>query len=272
MMLIDDGLVNLDTTVNEVLPELNIVMDYKITIRNLLEMRSGLGKYLGNEDFAKFLIYDPEHVFTPEELVAYFNYKVSEPGTDFLYNNGNFVLLGLMIEKLTSMAYDQAVDTYILNPLHLTSTYLPINLNMPDSFAYGYEYDYDANISINKTYYLNPTMAWSAGGFISNADDLLIWAKAYTDGDLISDSLYEEQFTFRDAENNIGIDAYGLGLMKYGYLVGHDGFIPPYGSWLATYKGYKFVLLMNGTGQVAIPALVASYVLTDIIDMVDSQL
>ena len=272
LMLIDDGYITLNTTLNEVLPELEIVMGDQITVENLLQMRSGLRKYLADEAFSNFLIYDPERIWEPEELIRFSNYKIGEPNQEFLYNNGNFILLGLMIEKLTDMAYDEVVKKYILSPLNMNNTYLPINLNIPDLFAYGYEYNYESSMYINKTYYLNPTIAWSAGGFISNADDLITWAKVYTNGELISPDLHEKQMTFKVAENNIGIDEYGLGMMKYEGLIGHDGFIPPYGSWIATYKGYKLVLLINGTGIVDIPPLVASYMLTDIVDSIDDRL
>lgn len=272
LILIDEGLLSLETTLNEVVPELEIIMGDQITIENLLEMRSGLEKYLANEDFGGFYIYDPGRIWTPEELVYYTNNKVSEPNSTFLYNNGNFIILGLIVEKLTGMEYESAANKYIFKPLNMENTYLPSDLNVPEYFAYGYEYDATSDLNINITYNFHPSLAWSAGGMISNADDLLIWANAYTEGLLISDELHQKQFTLQTAENNIGIDSYGFGAMKYGNLIGHDGFIPPYGSWVATYKNYKFVFLLNGTGDVAIPALVASYVLNDIIDAVDDEL
>ncbi len=276
-MLIDNGKLKLDTTLDKLLPNLKIVMSKKITVKNLLEMRSGLGKYLSNKNFTKFLMYDPEHVWTPKEIAEYSNYKASGkegiPGGDFLYNNGNYILLGLIIEKLTNMSYKNAINKYILKPLSMKHTYLPVNLNIPNAFAYGYEYNNDFNRTVDKTYYLNPSIAWSAGGFISNVDDLLTWVKVYTDGDLISNNLYKKQFTLIPIKDKSKIiNGYGLGIMKYKFLIGHDGYIPPYGSWIATYKGYKFVLLVNGTKKVKMPAIIASHMLIDIINTVNSKI
>jgi len=159
---------------------------------------------------------------------------------------------------------------------------------MPTPYAYGYNYDkvydYEGNSSymlLNNTFYLNPPMAWSAGGMISTLDDLLIWARAYNDGLLLSDELHTKQFTQQAVTDNVGIHSYGLGTMSYSKtydgtkieIFGHDGYLPPYGSWVAKYGNTDIVLLMNGTGDLgseqanAYAPLVASYVLTDMINM-----
>lgn len=275
LMLVDGGLISLDTTVNEVVPELNVLMGDFITIRDLLDMRSGLQTYVANEDFGTYIAFDPGRIWLPEELVYYTNIVLSEPNVTFLYNNGNYIILGLIIEKLTSESYTKALEHYILNPLGLRNTLMPDNGNMPEPFANGYQYNVEANLTANFTYYLNPSIAWSAGGLISNVDDLLIWSNAYIKGSLLSEVSHQEQFTLLPvtSEENPVIQKYGLGVMQDGILIGHDGFIPPYGSWVATYKNYDFVLLLNGTRQSSVESVfAATTVLEDVINAVDSQL
>jgi len=295
LMLVDAGKLSFDTTINSVVPELGIVMGDIITVKNLLEMRSGLSKYLANLDFYNtYILGDSGHVFSnPEDVIAYSNIAYSMPGAEFLYNNANYMILGLIIEKITNMSYVDALSQYILQPLNLEHTFLADDLNMPVPFAYGYNYDkvYDlygnsSYMLLNNTFYLNPTMAWSAGGMISNLDDLLIWSEAYNNGYLLSDELYAKQFFQYPVTNNVGIHSYGLGTMTYSKtydetkieISGHDGYLPPYGAWIAKYGTSDIVLLMNGTGDLgseeanAYAPLVASYVLTDFLDLVKDQL
>jgi len=295
LMLVDQGKLSLDDTINSLVPELGMVMGDIITVENLLEMRSGLAKYLANLDFYNtYVLGDSGYVFSnPADVIAYSNSKYSDPDTEFLYNNGNYMILGMMIEKVTGMSYPEALSQHILQPLNLHHTYLATDLNMPVPFAYGYNYDkvydLDGNPSymlLNNTFYLNPLMAWSAGGMISNINDLLIWSQAYTNGYLLSDELHAKQFAQQPVADNAGIHSYGLGSMTYSQtydgtkieILGHDGYLPPYGSWVARYGNTDMVLLMNGTGDLgseqanAYAPLVASYVLTDIINMVKDQL
>lgn len=295
LILVDAGKLSLDTTVNSVVPELDIVNGDIITVENLLEMRSGLSKYLADPDFYNtYILGDSGYVFSnPEDVIAYSNIEYSMPGAEFLYNNANYMILGLIIEKITGMYYVDSLSQYILQPLNLEHTFLPDNLNMPEPFAYGYNYDkvydLDGNLSymlLNNTFYLNPSMAWSAGGMISNADDLLIWAEAYNNGYLLSDELHAKQFFQKPVTDNVGIYNYGLGTMTYSKsydqtmieIIGHDGYLPPYGSWVAKYGNSDIVLLMNGTNDLgseeanAYAPLVASYVLTDFINMLKEEL
>lgn len=256
LMLIDEKKLSFDDTVDALVPELKIVTGDRITVKNLLAMRSGLQKYLGDEAFMPFFKNDPGRVWTPEDIVAFSNKSASAPGTTFLYNNGNYVLLGLIIEKVTGMTFKDALEHYILNPLDLSQTAMQHTLNMPLPFAHGYQYGTNINgdpvdLVINATYYINPTTAWSSGAMTSTLDDLASWAKVYFGGELISEALHKQQFCLipvTSLENPL-IDAYGFGAMRDGVLIGHDGFLPPYGSFLSTYKDYDFIILLNGAGK-----------------------
>ncbi len=272
LKLVDQGKIKLETTVNALLPELKIVMGDVITVRNLLEMRSGLAKYLGDPSFMPFLQNDPGRIWTPEEIVEYCNQKVSDPGTTFLYTNGNYYLLGLIIEKMTGKTYTEALQEHIFGPLGLTNTSVPETLNLPEPYAAGYQYGtglslQKVHMTVNKTYYINPRTAWASGAVVSTAPDLLTWSKAYFDGALISEEMHREQFSLLPVTHgeNPFIDAYGLGALRNGILTGHEGEIPPYGGWLAMYKDYEFVLLYNGTTKGAEAPDTASALLKQVI-------
>ncbi len=141
MQLVEQGKLNLDDTLDQYIPEYNYAG--KITIHQLLNMTSGVPDYLAcgilgfsTEDFENLDLSDiifledtlSDIATTPlakEVLVE----KISdfplnfEPGTQFEYSNTNYYFLGMIIEQLSGMAYDEYIRQNILNPLGLTDLY-----------------------------------------------------------------------------------------------------------------------------------------------------
>lgn len=93
----------------------------KITIQHLLEMRSGLGDYIGNPAFQKiqqtdFKLSDQLDIIKTEPLLF-------EPGTDRRYSNSGYVVLGAVIEKVTGKSYEENLRIRIVEPLGLKNIY-----------------------------------------------------------------------------------------------------------------------------------------------------
>jgi len=107
LQLVDEGLLRLNGTIEETLPDIDVVKGDEITIRQLLEMRSGLGDYSKNETWDELATSDPLRVWSPSELIGYSNWTQFEPGERFDYNNANYILLGMIIEKVTGRTYQE---------------------------------------------------------------------------------------------------------------------------------------------------------------------
>ena len=111
-----------------------------ITIAQLLGMRSGLPNYTYDPAFVK----QPQKVWKPEELLALSFAKPVDfaPGAQFEYSNANYIVLGLIIEKLTGMSAPDAFQKRIFEPLGLKHTSLPAltDNKIPDPHAHGYMY------------------------------------------------------------------------------------------------------------------------------------
>jgi len=82
LQLVDEGRIILDDPIGKYMPGL-VPLDGEITIQNLLEMRSGLGSYGTNEEFAKLLEAKQDRVWTPEELIRLSSFTNAKPGGDF---------------------------------------------------------------------------------------------------------------------------------------------------------------------------------------------
>jgi len=242
LQLVDEGKISLDEPIGKHLPGL-IPKENKITIRHLLEMRSGLGSYGTNEEFAKMAEAQPGRVWTPEELIRLSSSTIGDPGRDFDYNNANYILLGMLIEKVTNDSFRNQLIKRILQPLGMSHTFVPTDMQIPAPFAHGYLVE-DGKV-VEGTDCLHPTAAWSAGNIISTAGDQLIWAKALVEGRLLSPQVNAERFIMSPMVNKPGL--YGLGVLNLDGIIGHGGnYSNAYTSFVGRHRGYDFAILVNG--------------------------
>jgi D-alanyl-D-alanine carboxypeptidase len=91
----------------------------KITIRNLLNMTSGLFNYTNDGSFWSKFLADPTAVWTPKQLVAMSiaHGVITPPGQSYEYNNTNYILLGMIIEKLTGNTAGAEIKSRIIDKL-----------------------------------------------------------------------------------------------------------------------------------------------------------
>jgi len=242
LQLVDDGLIKLDEPIGKYLPGL-VPRENEITIRLLLGMRSGLGDYGPNPEFEKFMETNPLQACTPEQLVKFSLDKTGEPDKEFHYTNTNYILLGMLIEKVTDNSFSDEMQRRILQPLGMSHTFMLTEMKMPTPYANGYRYE-EGKV-VDGTYSIHPSLFWTAGGIVSTAADQLIWAKALLEGRLLSPQAHSEQFTMKPASSQLGF--YGLGVMNMNGLIGHGGnYNNLYTSFIGRYHGYDCVILVNG--------------------------
>jgi D-alanyl-D-alanine carboxypeptidase len=200
LQLVDQGKLHLDDPVSTYQPE--VPNGKNITIRQLLNMRSGLFNYSEDEGFVQALLANPYKVWQPEELlaVAFKHPPYFAPGKGFHYSNTNTVLLGLIMEQLTHLPAEQAFQRYIFGPLGLQQSLLPplSSSAIPNPHAQGYMYGTDftgTGALLNVTDW-NPSWGWTAGSVISTLHDLKIWARALAAGRLLSAATQKQRLTW----------------------------------------------------------------------------
>ncbi|MFC8454038.1 serine hydrolase domain-containing protein [Kitasatospora sp. NPDC057223] len=226
--LVDDGLVGLDDPISAYLD--GVPDGEHITVRQLAEMRSGLFSYTFDPGFVQALLSDPTRPFTPQELLAYaFRHdNVFAPGTEFQYSNTNYILLGLLVEKLSGVPLAEFVHRRVTGPAHLRHTLFPQGAEFPDPHAHGYTNQTLTGEVTDATDW-NPSWGWAAGAMISDLRDLRRWAKVLATGTLLSPATQAEREKFITVPG-FGGDGYGLGLFRTNGWIGHNGSLPGYQS------------------------------------------
>jgi CubicO group peptidase (beta-lactamase class C family) len=253
LQLVDQHKLRLDDPVSTYQPE--VPNGANITIRELLNMTSGLLDYYDDEGFVQATLADPYKVWQPEELlaIAFKHPPYFAPGKGFHYSNTNYLLLGLIMEQLTHLSAEKAFQRYIFGPLGLHESNLPplSSSAIPDPHAQGYSYGTNftgKGPTINVTDW-NPSVAWTAGSMISTLHDLKIWAKALATGQLLSAATQKERLTWAVcAPAWLGKPlCYGLGVSDSGGFLGHDGTIAGFQSWMGyqPQTGATIIVLTN---------------------------
>lgn len=262
LQLVDEGLISLDDTLANVMPDISAFPDAeKITIRHLLNMRSGAFNYTEDASIFQQMASEPTREWTPDELIdtslahePYFN-----PGEDFHYSNTNYILLGMITEHLTNQPLADALETRLFAQLGMTHTSLPDDANLPTPFARGYGMDIPSPTSaapasdgvseLRDWTELNPTIAWASGGVVSTLDDLQVWLHELNEGSLLSEATQKERMAFTPVELAPGSPefGYGLGIANYDGMVGHDGSIFGYQGFIGHVPetGTSIIVLAN---------------------------
>ncbi|MEV6054427.1 serine hydrolase domain-containing protein [Streptomyces sp. NPDC052107] len=261
-----EGRLSLDDTVEKWLP--GVVQGHghdgrHITVRQLLNHTSGIYNYTEDEDFGRAYLTEEgfsRHRYdtlTPRELVAVaMRHKPDfAPGTSWSYSNTNYVLAGMVIEKVTGRSYATEITRRIIGPLHLRATSLPgtkVTVPHPSSRAYSKFTDpkgptYDVTT-------LNPSLATAAGEMISDSADLDRFYGALLGGKILPSHQLKEMKTTVEIKDSPAPGRYGLGLMETPLscgvdVWGHDGGIHGSISMAITTQDGRHSLALNFNGD-----------------------
>ena len=208
-----------------------------VTVRQLMNHTSGIVRYEFKPEFTRDLTANPAKVWQPHELIAYLLDTPAPfaPGQGWEYSDSNYILLGMIIERVTGNSYYAEMERRLLRPLGLRNT-VPSNSRTIAGLAQGYAGannpfgGSDAMIT-NGRFAINPQFEWTGGGIASTSEDLARWAKALYEGRAFDRSLMPQALDGVPAR--LGRDVrYGLGVMlrptALGMTYGHSGFFPGY--------------------------------------------
>lgn len=239
LQLVDQGKLALEDRLKEFDLGVTVPNSDTITVRNLLNMTSGLFSYTDDEAFGEEIMSDPTRSWTNEQLVEISSSHgpVSEPGQEFQYCNTNYILLGMIIEEVTGETTGDVIKTNIIDRLDLKNTSYPDTNAMPSPFMRGYMADPGSGDlggpAVVDVSDVSPTMGGAAGAMISNLADMKTWVEALGSGTLLSDEMHREQLKFEPPNT----EAYGLGVMNGRIVIGHSGEIPGYNNSMYTQPG-----------------------------------
>lgn len=206
LQLVEQGKIDLNKKILDYLPEYKGEAGQKVSVHQLLNHTSGMK----NTDTAKdenFLKYGIGFYHTPyplKEIVASFcsNPLKNEPGTKFDYNNGEYMILGRILEVMYQMSYEQVLNQQILIPLRMQNSGLLSHYKLIKNLAISYYKDKSLDHLIpNIPLYMEDFSA--AGAMYSCTSDLIKFNNAV--------------FTFKLLKKETVDQLLKPGLDNYGY-------------------------------------------------------
>lgn len=248
MQLMEDGKINLDDTIDKYFPKFKYAN--QITVRELLQMRSGLVDYLNaaelyfkDEESLKILndyrekAYFDEYVsdsrWTADIILnnLYLSELQFEPGQEYDYCNTNYYLLGLIIEQASGVSYEDYIKENIFKPCGMKIS----SMSAEDTDAKGHGSVESGEIVVN------PKFTFAAGNIYTNVYDLLRWERMLHTGKLLSQESYNEMIT--PSEDS----GYGFGLIISDGIIRHSGVIDGFNSYTEydSAKDITIIILEN---------------------------
>jgi D-alanyl-D-alanine carboxypeptidase len=242
LQLIADGKIDLDAKISKYLgnekwfnrlPNAN-----DITIRQLMSHTSGLVRYEFKPTFMNDLKKDLYKVWEPIELVSYlFDEKAPfKAGEGWEYSDTNYIVLGMIMERVAGKTYYEMAESQLLKPLKLNKTIPQTGPVLPGLIP-GYAgadnpFGDEDEVLKDGKFVFNPQFEWTGGGMVSNSIDLSRWAKYMYEGKAFDPKMLVEMFKGNDSPK-LGKGAqYGLGVIilptRVGKTYGHSGFFPGY--------------------------------------------
>ncbi|MEU3274343.1 serine hydrolase domain-containing protein [Saccharomonospora sp. NPDC006951] len=250
LQLAGEGKVDLDEPIESYVPGIvrgNGHDGTTITVRQLLRHTSGLPDYVAD------LIGDPgnaERTWRPEELIAIAleHPPLFEPGTDWAYSNTGYLLLGMLVERVTGNDVGSEITGRLITPLGLRQTSYPEpgETRIRGPHAHGY-YAFPGEPLTDVTE-LEPSLSGASGSLVSTGPDLTRFLTALLSGKLLAPELLAEMRETVPAGNY----DYGLGIGEIplpcgGVAWGHSGNMPGYDTFsAATEDGRAAFVVANG--------------------------
>ncbi|GAA4516268.1 serine hydrolase domain-containing protein [Nonomuraea ferruginea] len=239
LQLAGEGKLDLDAPIEKYLPGVvrgKGVDGRKITTRRLLQHTSGLRDYddvlIG--DFFSVL----ERHFEPRELVDTALARRDSPAKGWDYSNTNYILAGLVVQKVTGRPIGEEITRRVIKPLGLRDTYWPgvgeRDIRGPHPKGYLALKPGDPYRDVTR---LDPSMAWAAGALVATPKDLNTFMTALMNGELLRPAqLKQMKKTVAAPEfDTVGGARYGLGIATFklscgGFAWSHGGSAPGYAT------------------------------------------
>jgi len=211
--LIDQGKIALDTLIHNIDERFHTCIDDQATIHHLLTHTSGVFDYYDEElvqDFDNFAVDIPWYkLVTPSDYLPLFigNPYKFHAGERYSYSNGGFVLLGIIIEKLSGMQFREFIHEQVLQNAQMRNSGFFAFNDLPENTAYGYLADRQTT-----NFYQLPLRGGGDGGMYTTAADLNALWHRFTTGQILSPEL-TTQFLQSHHQFNEKF-GYGYGLYK----------------------------------------------------------
>jgi D-alanyl-D-alanine carboxypeptidase len=262
LQLVAEDKLTLDDTIEQWLPGL-VPNGSAITVRQLLSHRSGLFDYVGDRAIlAPYLSGHLDHVWTPLQIVrlATRHKPLFAPGAagKQSYSNTGYVILGLVIEKVTGRSLADELSARIFRPLGLEHTSFPASTTIAGRHAHGYTRVVGPKpVDITQ---ISPSLFGAAGAIVSTPADLARFYRALFQGRLVPRQLVNEMKAREGRAAGHPDLLYGLGLyrqpLRCSLVWGHNGDVPGFdtNAFSSADGAHQIVVMVNTDSDSFTPA------------------
>jgi CubicO group peptidase (beta-lactamase class C family) len=245
MMLVEEGKIGLDDNIGKYLPEAPALWN-EVTIRRLLTHTSGLRDYFGEDGDPTI---DLHRGFTEDELVRGFAAQTMRfpTGEKWSYCNAGYVILGVVIHRVTGKFWLDFVKERIFDPLGMTSTRLISSDDIIMNRASGYQL---LNGEWKNEPWVSPEWKTADGMLYTNVFDMAKWDAALYTEKLIKHSSLEQMWTpvkLNDGTTYPYGFAWRIREVNGHRLIQHDGVGPAFTTRFARYVNDRLsiIIFMN---------------------------
>lgn len=235
-----------------------------MTVRMLLNHTSGLMNHDQKPAFLRSLMLTPDKTWTPGELLGFLagESPLFPAGQGWHYSDSNYILVGSILEHLSSRPYYELLKHRVLMPLGLKET-IPSDSRRIPGLVQGYAgegnpFGLPDAMLVDGVFVVNPQAEWTGGGLASTARDLARWAKLLYEGKAFDASLLP--FMLDGVATDMGPEIrYGLGVVirptAWGPSYCHGGIFPGYRSVIVYVpeKRISVALQLNTSDPAAFP-------------------
>jgi len=247
MLLVEDGKIHLDDPVGKYLPGSPASWN-NITVRNLLTHTSGIPDYESDSLTKKGAAFiNLRSDYTEDELFTKFSGLPLEfpPGSKWNYSNSGYVILGILIHKVTGQFYGDVLQERIFRPLGMTSTRIISEADIIPNRAAGYRL---LNGEIKNQEWVSPMLNTTADGALyTNVLDMAKWDSAlYADTLLKKGSLYQMWSAVRLNDGKTAPYGFGWDVAEvHGQrLIEHGGAWQGFTTQISRYVDDRFTVIV----------------------------
>jgi D-alanyl-D-alanine carboxypeptidase len=257
LSLVDQGLLSLDDTLGELLPEATPEAWSAVTLADLMRHTSGVPTFTSDPEFRIALGANPRRYWVPQQLI---DFVADEPlgfapGSKYEYSNTDNILVGMIAEATTGHVYQTDLRQLVYRPLGLRDTSLPRNWVMPRRFIHGYAFE-EGFPPEDVSEAISASGVWASGGIVSTPADMNQFVRGYVSGELFGGQARKRQFRFIPGCGEPPVPgecSVGLSVYRYetgcGTVFGHTGNFPGYTQFVASTKNGRRSLVLSANTQ-----------------------
>lgn len=225
MMLVEEGKLGLDDKITKYFPEAPAAWK-AVTVRHLLTHTSGIADYGGEESTMGKGVVNFRQDYTEDDLVRIFSAMPMDfqPGEKWKYSNTGYVILGVLIHRVTGKFYGDFLQERIFHPLGMTSTRIISEVDIIPGRTTGYRL---LKGELKNQEWVSPSLNTTADGALyTNVYDLAKWDAALYTEKLLKKASFDQMWTPVKLNNGTNYNyGFGWGVQEANghRLLAHDG-------------------------------------------------